>query len=72
MIISWGKYLSPLIMDESWCHQYQNASKDSANIKIFLKFTLEVGKIKREVANLSIFINFDDFKASLNWFQIIR
>ena len=24
MIISWGQYLSPLIMDESWCHWYQN------------------------------------------------
>ena len=29
-------------------------------------------KIESEAVNLSVFINFDDFKASLNWFQIIH
>ena len=47
MTISWGQYFSPLILDESWSHLYQNdpEGSDSENIKIFKKFKLEVGEI---------------------------
>ena len=37
-----------------------------------MTFALEVVKIEREAVNLSVFINFDDFEAGLNWFPIIR
>ena len=32
--ISWGQYFSPLIMDESWCHWYQNDPGQARILKI--------------------------------------